>query len=461
MSVPSALDPSGDSVLYADPGEVERLRDPLIAAQVQLLARHHPHYRRLFARTGVDPDRVRGVADLSRLPVTGKQDFLGDPESFRLTAPADLPVAERTLAYVIYTTGTTSGAPAPLYVTTSDDWAYLLHARRCARLLGLGADEVIANLFPLTPFPMGARIRADRTAAAIGATIFQGHTGRPSPDWPVHRRLDEAIDLVVAHGATVLWGVAGFVRRVLIRAAERGLRLPTVRWCFVTGEATSAAGVDDLRARLRAVGAETARVANRYGSTEGWSMIECAEGAGWHNPTPGLIHLETVDAASGEPVPDGEPGLLLITHLRARGTAFLRYAVGDIVRLTRERCACGRTAERIVSQPVRTKDLVKVNGTLVNLTVLGDALVDLAGVAEYRVVLDHLRPGDTLSGDGVVVEVAPVAGRDADALVSAVRSRIRDLTHLTPEVRVVGVDDIYDPLADAKPRRLVDRRHVG
>ncbi|MEU4570508.1 AMP-binding protein [Micromonospora sp. NPDC023956] len=461
MSVHPALDLSGDSLLYADPAEVDRLRDPLVTAQVRLLARHHPHYRRLFARTGVDPERVRGVADLARLPVTGKQDFLADPESFRLEPSADLPIAERTLAYLIYTTGTTSGAPAPLYVTTSDDWGYLLHARRCARLLGLGADEVIANLFPLTPFPMGARIRADRTAAAIGASIVQGHTGRPSADWPVHRRLDEAIDLVVAHGATVLWGVSGFVRRVLIRAAERGLRLPAVRWCFVTGEATSAAGLDDLRERLRAVGAGTARVANRYGSTEGWSMIECADGHGWHNPTPDLIHLEVVDRASGEPLPDGEAGLLLITHLRARGTAFLRYAVGDVVRLTRERCACGRTAERIVSQPVRTRDLVKVNGTLVNLAVLGDALADLAGVAEYRVVLDHRRPGDPLSGDGVVVEFAPVAGTDAEALAPVVRERIHALTHLTPGVRVVGADDIYDPLADAKPRRLVDRRQAG
>lgn len=459
MSVPSALDLSNDSLLYADPADVTRLRDPLVAAQVRLLAHHHPHYRRLFARAGVDPERVRGVADLARLPITGKQDFLADPDSFRLTPPPELPVEERTLAYVIYTTGTTSGAPAPLYITTSDDWGYLLHARRCAGILGLGGDEVIANLFPLTPFPMGARIRADRTAAAIGAGILQGHTGRPSARWPVHRRLDEAIDLVVAHGATVLWGVSGFVRRVLIRAAERGLRLPTVRWCFVTGEATSDAGLADLRARLHAVDAGGARIANRYGSTEGWSMIECGDGHGWHNPTPDLVHLEVVDPASGEPLPDGEAGLLLVTHLYARGTAFLRYAVGDIVRLTRERCAgCGRTAERIVSQPMRTRDLVKVNGTLVNLAVLADALVDLSGVAEYRVVLDHRRPGDELSGDGIVVEVAPLAGAGPESLGPAVRERIRELTHLTPEVRVVDADEIYDPLADAKPRRLVDRR---
>ncbi|GGM08591.1 phenylacetate--CoA ligase family protein [Micromonospora yangpuensis] len=460
MPVHSTLDLSGDSLLYADPAEVQRLRDPLVAEQVQLLARHHPYYRQVLA--GGDPGQVRGVADLDRLPVTGKQDFLADPEAFRLAPPDRLPVEERTLAYLIYTTGTTSGAPAPLYITTSDDWAYLLHARRCARMLGLESTDVIANLFPLTPFPMGARIRADRTAAAVGASIFQGHTGRGSAAWPVHRRLDEAIDLVLAHRATVLWGVAGFVRRVLIRAAERQLRLPSVRWCFVTGEATSDAGLDDLRARLSAVGAPQARVANRYGSTEGWSMIACADGHGWHNPTPELVHLAVVDPVTHQPLPDGETGLLLISHLRARGTAFLRYAVGDLVALTRQTCpSCGRTAERIVSQPVRTKDLVKVNGTLVNLGVLGDALVDLPGVAEYRVILDHRKPGDTFSGDGILVEFAPVAGADPDPVASAVRERIRELAHLTPQVRVAAADEIYDPAADAKPRRLIDRRPTG
>lgn len=389
-----------ETLLTADPDEIRRRRDELLVAQVQLLAQYHPYYRRTLA--GLRD--FRGVADMGRIPVTPKRDFLDDPEAFRLRLPAHFPIEERTLAYLIYTTGTTSGEPAPLYITTSDDWDFQLHARRCAELIGYGAQEVIANLFPLTPFPMGARIRADRTAAAIGATIFQGHTGRPNQTWPVHRRMDEVLDLVVAHGATVLWGVSGFVRRLLVRAVERGLRLPTVRWCFITGESTSEAGLARLRALLEMVGAGEARIANRYGSTEGWSMVACEGGDGWHNPTPELIYVEVADPDTGQPLPDGEPGLLLITHLRARGTALLRYAVGDVVRLSRDRCgACGRTTERLISQPVRTKDLTKINGTLVNLDAIAASLAAVPGLAEYRVVVDHRVPGDALSGDALVV----------------------------------------------------------
>lgn len=448
---------AGDALLYAEKAEVEKLRDGLVARQVELLRAHSPYYRQVLEAAGVGPGSVRGVVDLARLPVTPKADFLAAPDDFRVDLAAGLSLEERTLAYLIYTTGTTSGIPAPLYVTTSDDWDFLVHAQRCARMLDLGPTDVIANLFPLTPFPMGARIRADRTAAAVGASIFQGHTGAPSKDWPVHRRMDEAIDLVVAHGATVLWGVAGFVRRLLVRAAERGVLLPTVRWCFITGEASSEAALASLQHWLVQVGAGEARVANRYGSTEGWSMISCAEGQGWHNPTPETMYLEVADE-DGRPVPDGVPGQLLITHLRSCGTAFLRYAVGDVVRLTRERCPdCGRTSERIVSQPRRVRDLVKVNGTLVNLAALGDALTEVAGVAEHRVILDHAVSGDELSGDSIVVEVAPV-GTDVSTVIEAVRERIRGLVHVTPDVRVVRPDDIFDPTAHAKPQRVLDRR---
>lgn len=449
---------ASDDLLYADPHEVGALRDDLVARQVDLLAACSPHYRRLLAGSGFAPGDVRGVADLAGLPTTRKADFLAAPEQFRLDLPDTLPLEERVLAYVIYTTGTTSGSPAPLFITSSDDWDYLLHAQRCARMLGLESTDVIANLFPLTPFPMGARIRADRSAAAVGASIFQGHTGAPHPQWPVHRRLDEALDLVVAHRATVLWGVAGFVRRLLARAAERELRLPHVRWCFITGEASSDGALDNMRHWLREVGAPEARIANRYGSTEGWSMISCVDGQGWHNPSPESTYLEVVDPETGVPVPDGTSGDLLITHLRGRGTAFLRYAVGDVVSLTRERCPdCGRTSERLISQPRRVRDLVKVNGTLVNLAVLGEALARVPGVAEYRVVLTYADEADDLSGDVIVVEVAP-SGAAAEDVAGLVRDHVRGLVHLTPLVRIVSADEIFDPAVEAKPQRLVDRR---
>lgn len=450
-------EPEARSLLYADPAVVRRCQDAALRRTMDVVGRASQHYRARWRAAGVDPSRVQGIDDLPALPVTTKTDFLATPDEFRLDPLPDAALEERVLWEVIYTTGTTSGAPAPIYVTTSDYWAYLVHARRCAELLAIGERDVIANLFPLTAFPMGAYVRANATAAAVGAALVRAHTGRPVPGWPVHRRLDDAVRLVADHRATVLWGVAGFVRRFLMRAAELAADLSTVRWAFVTGEATSAEGEADLCRRLAAVGSQ-GRVANRYGSTEGGSLIACASGAGWHNPTPDQTALEVVDPDSHRPVPDGEPGLLLITHLVQRGTVLLRYAVGDVVALTRERCpACGRTAERIVSQPVRTAGLVKVKGTLVNTGVLRDALERLEGVDEYQVLLDRERPDDPLSSDVLRVRLATAAA-EPEALVQRVRASLTELVHVTPEIELVAADAIYDVLATAKPRRVVDLR---
>ncbi|HEY0188334.1 MAG TPA: AMP-binding protein [Cellulomonas sp.] len=450
--------PWPDDLIEMSQSELADLRRRRLRAQTALLARSSPFYSRLLAGLGVT--EVADPADLALVPPTTKADFLAAPEDFRLALGEQVPLEESTLAYLIYTTGTSSGRPAPLYITTSDDWAYQLHARRCSRILGLTGQETIANLFPLTAFPLGARIRADRTAAALGAGLVQGHTGSPSPGWPVHRRVDEAIDLVHAHRATVLWGISGFVRRFVIRAAERGVPLDHVRWCFVTGEATSPARLADLRDRLAQVGAGQARVVDRYGSTEGWSMVACDGEHGWHNPTPEEIYVEAVDPVTHQPVPDGAEGRLLITHLRARGTALLRYAVGDIVRLTRERCpGCGRIGERLLTSPLRTGALTKVNGTLVNTTAVAESLVAVPGLREWRVVAEHTVPGDELSGDALVVEIAPEDGRPRDDdLVRRVAELAHARAHLSVAVRVVAADDIFDPTRESKPRRFVDRR---
>src|SRR5207245_5914649 len=143
-----------------------------------------------------------------------------------------------------------------------------------------------------------------------------------------------------------------FVRRILLRADELGADFADVRMCLVTGETVSAAMKDDMRRRLVDLGAAEGRIVNRYGSTEGTTLIECEGGAGWHNPSPEPTLMETVDAESGERIDAGAPGLLLITHLMRRGTVLLRYALGDIVELETGPCpGCRQTVDRVVTQP--------------------------------------------------------------------------------------------------------------
>lgn len=437
--------------------ELRALQDRLLREMVELCHRAHPFYQRLMKRERLEPRHLQTCDDLVRLPVSTKADFLADPEAFRLRADA-LPADEATLWKVIYTTGTTSGRPAPIYVASFDFYSYLHVCARQRDLTGLRPTDVIANLFPLTPFPMGAYGRAFDEAAAVGAAIVCGHTGREASRFPVHRSLDDAVRMVEQHRATVLWGVAGFVRRVLVRAAELGADFRAVRLAMITGEASSAAMRDDFRRRMRELGCAGDAVVNRYGSTEqGASMVECQEGAGFHSLAPDTVYHEVVDDATGQRVPEGESGVLLFTHLQRRGTAFLRYRVGDIVSMSTDPCPdCGRTTPRITSQPVRSGDIVKIKGTLVNLQALKDLLERSPEVDEYQIVVQPQDAADPFSADELVLRIAARGGvpEPTGALVEQVSA----LVHVRPRIEAAARDAIFDPLATAKPQRVVDRR---
>lgn len=118
--------------------------------------------------------------------------------------------------------------------------------------------------------------------------------------FPVHRSLEDAVRVVERRRATVPWGVAGFVRRVLVRAAELGADFRAVRFAMITGEASSRAMRDYLRRRIRELGCAGNAVVNRYGPTEqGASMVECREGAGFHSLAPDTASHEVVDNRTG------------------------------------------------------------------------------------------------------------------------------------------------------------------
>jgi phenylacetate-coenzyme A ligase PaaK-like adenylate-forming protein len=204
-----------------------------------LCAKGHAFYKKHWLGHKVDPLSVQDLNQLEKLPLTRKADLMADPESFRLRIP-DLPLHERVTWDVIYTTGSTAD-PTPVYNTTHDYHAYLFQSRRVAEISGIREDDVIANLLPLTPAPMGAFVRAAANAYAAGAAIFAALPGVAHGGFGVHRPLGEAVRMVERHRASVLWAVPSFLRRVLLRAQALGADFRSVRMVAVTGEATGPA----------------------------------------------------------------------------------------------------------------------------------------------------------------------------------------------------------------------------
>ena len=443
--------------ILQQPGDVIALvQAEKLRAMLALCARGHPYYKRKWNEAGLDVSQITSLTDLESLPLTSKQDLMDDPESFRLQLP-DLPLHERVLWEVIYTTGTTS-EPTPVYNTTHDYHAYLFQSARVAEISDIRETDVIANLFPLTPAPMGAFVRSATNAYAAGATIFAALPGAAHGAFNVHRSMAQAVRSIALHRATILWGVPSFIRRVLLQAIETGADFRSVRMCAITGEASSPAMREEIRRCLRALGAEGTTIFDRYGSTELGAFAQCYEEGDWHNPAPDIPFHEVVDPDTGRRLPDGERGALAVTHLDRRGTVLIRFLVGDVVSIDRSPCPhCGRHGDRIIGPVVRTKDLVKVKGMLINPAVLLDALQGIEDVDELQVVVQRVDANDPFSMEELVVRMATQSSAK-DQLANDIADRVQKAVRVKPRVEFANVIDIYDPASQTKARRFLDKR---
>lgn len=434
---------------------IEAVQTDKLRSMLDLCARGHPFYRRRWAEAGIDIASIQSLDDLVRLPLTTKHDLMADPESFRLKVP-ELPLHERILWDVIYTTGSTA-EPTPIYNTTHDYHAYLFQSRRVAEISDLRESDVIANLFPLTAAPMGAFIRAAANAYAVGATIFGALPGSPHGAFDVHRSLDYAAKSVATHRATVLWGIPSFIRRLLMHAMEQGFDFSSVRMCAITGEATSPAMREELRRCMRDLGAAGTAVFNRYGSTELGAFAQCQEEGEWHNPAPEIQYHEIVDPETGQRLADGERGALAVTYLDRRGTVLIRFVVGDVASIVRTPCSvCGRMGDRVVGPIVRAKDLIKIKGMLINPAVLLDVLQATPCVEEFQVVIRRQKADDPFSMDEMVVRAA-TQSEDRAGLEATIIARTREAVRISPRVEFVAASQIYDG-KQTKAVRFIDQR---
>ena len=429
-----------------------------------LLFRAHPHYRRVFAELDIEEGDLRSYESISRLPVTQKDDFMRAPEDFRLQTAAldDVSVPERTVAHVVHTTGTTSGRPAPFYDTNWDYTSRVWQLRELCTRIGVSREDTVANLFPLGAVLHQGFLTALHGPLAVGAKVITGYTGAPSTPFGVYRSTAEAVELIAEHRPTVLWGIAGYVARVVAECEAQQVSLERVRLAFLAGEPAGPEFRKAFHARLERCGATDVELQNGYGFTEmqgpSW---HCAADGPFHVPTPEQYFIEVVDPDTHAPVPDGEEGLVLVSHLNRRGTVLLRYAMGDLCALEHGPCPnCGLDGPRFAFPPRRTGRLLKVKGTLINSDALLEAVSEVPGVAEFQVRIGHRDPGDVLSGEEIRIEFVRVDGVDgAGDVAEDIRRAAVTATEITPTV--VEEPKLLERLDGSyKFKRLVDERAV-
>jgi phenylacetate-coenzyme A ligase PaaK-like adenylate-forming protein len=186
---------------------------------------------------------------------------------------------------------------------------------------------------------------------------------------------------------------------------------------------------------------------------------ECVELGGGHNPAPDQFYFQVLDEQTYAALPDGQRGLFAITHLDRRGTVLLRYVVGDLNAMSHEVCLhCGRQGPRIVTNTIRTAELVNLKGTLINPDVIKEAVATVEGVEEYQIVFTTEQPNDPYSPEKLLIRVAAQA-HEQEQIRTQLTTKVTEAAEMRPAIEFVdNMSEIFDPGKALKSARVVDLR---
>ncbi|MEU8367376.1 phenylacetate--CoA ligase family protein [Micromonospora tulbaghiae] len=395
-----------------------------LKAQLSYVYEASDFYRTRWDALGFHPGDVRELADLRRLPLVGKADYVADLAAHPPWGSAvAAPVADRRRVH--FSSGTTSN-PTPVLWTAHDldRWADLY--ARAAYSQGVRDTDVYQCLFSYAWFVGG--LGATAGYQRIGVTLLPAGSGDTQ----------RQIDTIFRYGTTAVGGTPSFMLHLAETAERAGtpLRDSPVRRIQVGGE--PGAGVPATRAHIEQRWG--AKCFDGYGSLEFQPIAwECEEQAGGHLAED-FAYAEVLDPYTHEPVPDGTPGLLVLTHLDKRATPLVRWATGDVVVRDSTACPCGRTLARLPGGVVgRADDMLVVRGVNLFPSAVEQVVRATPGTCgEYLIVLDEdvTDPATGyLTGIKLRVEVTGDDQRVARELAHAVRAEltVRAVVETVPE----------------------------
>ncbi|MEM7744034.1 MAG: AMP-binding protein [Pseudomonadota bacterium] len=350
----------------------------------------------------VDPDSVRDRAGLSKLPVLRKA-TLGEMQKKAppLGGLSARPASEFTHLFQ---------SPGPIYepgMDTPDWW-------RFARALwagGLRPEDRVLNCFAYHLTPAG--LMFDSGARALGATVVPGGVGNT-----------EAQALAAADlGVTAYAGTPDFLKTLLEKADEAGRPLAITK---------AVVGGGPLFPQMRAYYQDRGiSCVQGYGTADLGSIAYEAQGPDG-TPTPYMVVdegviLEIVRPGTGDPVPVGEVGEVLVTLLNA-DYPLIRFATGDMSAVSDAESVCGRTNMRIKGWMGRADQTTKVRGMFVRPEQVAEVVRRHPEIARARLTVDRDGDADTMR----------LSVESANADTDRIAGTVRDVVKLRADVEVVA-----------------------
>ena len=441
----------GGETPYWNPKTETLARDQLEALQLEKLRRQcewaaarSPWYRRRFAETGFTPESLRTLADLKRLPILTRQEWMNS--QFASPPFGELPAIDGAGAIRVHTTSGTTGHGPLRAIDSRKDWAW------------------IAEMWAYAIWGCGVR-PADTAYIAFGYGSFIGFWGLhyamekvgvlnvPGGAQTTEARVLQMLDF----GATVVASTPTYALRLAQEAATLGIDLPAcaVKRLILSGE--PAGSIPQTKALIEEQWG--AKAFDTAGMTEiGTIMVfECAHQPGGTHIIEDHVIEEVLDPETLEPVGYGERGERVVTSFGRGAIPLIRYRTGDLVcRVPASQCSCGRTFD-IYEGGIqgRVDDMKLVRGTNVYPRAIEAIVREFPEVDEFQTVISQEGIRDEIT---LRLELKPEWSADGwDQLSDKLHRRLAH-AHEGLNFRIERASAGELPRFELKAKRTVDLR---
>ena len=385
-----------------------------------------PFYRELFKDAGT----VASMEDFRRLPFSDKTDL-------RRAYPLGLLSVPQAKVVRVHSSSGTTGMPVIIPYTRKDvdDWATMF--ARCYETAGITENDVIQITpgYGLWTAGIGFQAGAEKLGA-MALPMGPGNT-------------EKQLQMMVDMGSTVIGATSSYALLLAEEVNRRGL-MDKIK--LKKGVIGSERWGDLMRERIKKE--LKIELFDIYGLTEVYGpgiAIDCEKHEGMHY-WDDFVYFEIIDSITGEVLPDGEWGELVITTLQKEAAPLVRYRTHDLTRIIPHKCSCGSPYPMIDRIKGRTDDMVKVKGVNIYPSQIDMLLATIEGASsEYQLVVDRKE-----GKDAIMLRVEKQNSAGAAALADTIRKQMKTKIGLLMDVEVLEEGGL--PRSEKKTPRVLDYR---
>jgi len=420
--------------------EMEKIQLDRLKETVKRVYEKVEPYRKKMDEAGIKPCDVQSLDDLKRLPFVTKQD-LRDNYPFGLFA-----VDKDELVRIHASSGTT-GKPTVVGYTKGDMDVWTECVSRIACAGGADSHDIAQICFGYGMFTgaLGLHYGLEN----IGATIVPSSTGNS----------EKQIMYMKDFGTTLLVATPSYALRLAEVAREIGVD-PKTDLNVKIGLVGSELLTDAMREEMHKYWGDDMLITSNYGMSElmgpGVSG-ECEYADGMHINEDYFIP-EIINPETGEVLPEGEWGELVITCIKKEALPLIRYRTKDITRLHYEKCRCGRTTCRMENLSGRSDDMLKIRGVNVFPSQIEEVVLSVAGLGpHYEIIVEREGYSDKLT---VRVELAEITDsfKEIETIEKNIRNKLEVVLGLDAKIKLESPNTLAR--FEGKAKRVKDLRKI-